>query len=129
MPFIRSSDIEALRAPLDQLVEHLQSLPQERRAPTVSYIMLRLLVDTFGDDIGGLIEGVGTIEETKLTYYAELMEPIERRILLRRWVDREWPNERRSPRDGTATARVTPRASETTPDSNRRPVAPKRRRR
>ncbi len=91
MPFIKHQDIEPLTGPIDQLVEHLSSLPPERRAPVLSYVIFSLLIKVFGDDIPGLIQGIGTIEETKLTYYAELMEPVERRILTRRWLEPDWP--------------------------------------
>lgn len=97
MPFISQQDIEPLAEPVQRLVEHIQGLEPARRAPVLSYVMFALLVKVFGDDIPGLIQGIGTIEETKLTYYAELMEPVEHRILTRRWLEPQWGRAQEQP--------------------------------
>jgi predicted sugar kinase len=88
MPYIKDSAREQVDDKIDELVEVLKGV--DGRNKVVSYVLMKLMVETYDDDIEGLIQALGTMEETKLTLYSMLMKPIEERILLRRWLDGEW---------------------------------------
>lgn len=60
-----------------------------RRGPLVSYAILKLLTDVYDGSVKDMIEVVGVLEETKLTFYSMFMLPLEQRILLKRWLNPE----------------------------------------
>lgn len=64
-------------------------------ASAISYIILRLLMDGFPNNIDGYIKAMGCVEETKLTYYNFVFAPTEQLILAKRWMDGdgEWKHE------------------------------------
>ncbi len=85
MPFIRAAIRKWIDEDLDPLIENLKKM--EEPSPMVSYIILKLMVEVYGDDVMGMIRAIGTVEETKMTYYAMYMQPLEDKIRLRRWLD------------------------------------------
>ena len=90
MPFIKKSKRESIDSMLSLLISQI-----ENDAPAISYVMLRLLMDGFDNNIEGYIKALGTIEETKLTYYNFVFAPTEQLILAKRWMDGngEWKHE------------------------------------
>ncbi len=87
MPFIKKSYREDLDEEIITLTEAIKLTG--KTGPALSYVFLKLLVDVYGGDVDGMIEAIGVIEETKLTYYSMHMLPLEQRIILRRFLDPE----------------------------------------
>jgi hypothetical protein len=87
MPFIKGKVRKKVDAYLDGVIGEI--LGMDNPGPVVSYVILKLLIDVYGGDVNSMIEAIGVIEETKMTYYTMHMLPLEQRIVLRRWVDSE----------------------------------------
>ena len=89
MPFIKGEKRTQLEPGLEFVSSEIQGMDEKDQGPAVSYAILRLLIDVFGGDVNSMIQAVGVIEETKLTYYSMFMLPLEERIVLKRWFDKE----------------------------------------
>lgn len=83
-PYIRKS----IRDKLDTHVEEIiKNLPKGKEPETVSYVILKLLVQGIGVGVrdGILVQGVMT--ETLFNYQSLIFMPMEKRILLQRWLN------------------------------------------
>ena len=93
MPFIKGEKREALDEELATVALTIRGMngkaEDRKRGPLLSYAILKLLTDVYDGSVKDMIEAMGVIEETKLTYYAMYMLPTEQRILFRRFLDPE----------------------------------------
>ena len=93
MPFIKGEKREALDEELATVALTIRGMNEvakdRKRGPLLSYAILKLLTDVYDGSIKDMIEAIGVIEETKLTWYSMYMLPTEQRILFRRWLDSE----------------------------------------
>ena len=88
-PYIRKK----IRDKLDpHIKEIIDNLPKGKKPEVVSYVILKLLVQGIGVGVrdGILVQGVMT--ETLKNYQEFIFIPIEKRILLQRWLnpDGDW---------------------------------------
>lgn len=84
MPYIRKK----IRNKLDKNIkEIITNLPKGKEPETISYVILKLLIQGIGVGVreGILVQGVMT--ETLFNYQALIFMPMEKRILLQRWLD------------------------------------------
>jgi len=90
MPFIKKSKRDNIDPFLNDLLHEIKN-----DAPAISYVILRLMINGFDNNIEGYIKAIGTVEETKLAFFRMQMGAIEDSILLRRWLnpDGDWKPE------------------------------------
>ncbi len=90
MPFIKGEKRKALDEELATValaIREMGTAEDRKRGPLLSYAILKLLTDVYDGSVKDMIEAMGVIEETKLTYYSMYMLPTEQRILFRRFLD------------------------------------------
>ena len=93
MPFIKGEKREALDEELATVAITILGMNEKakaedrKRGPLLSYAILKLLTDVYDGSIPDMIEAMGVMEETKLSYYSLYMLPTEQRIMFRRWLD------------------------------------------
>lgn len=88
-PYIRKK----IRDKLDpHIKEIIDNLPKGKEPEVVSYVILKLLIEGIGVGVrdGILVQGVMT--ETLANYQSMIFLPMEKRILLQRWLnpDGDW---------------------------------------
>ncbi len=87
MPFIKGKKRTQLEPGLEFVSYEIQEMDEKDKGPALSYAILKLLIDVYGGDVNGMIQAMGVISETQMTYYSMHFLPLEQRILLRRWLD------------------------------------------
>ena len=83
-PYIRKKVRDKLDPHIKKIIENI---PKGKEPEVVSYVILKLLVQGIGVNVreGILVQGVMT--ETLKNYQEFIFIPMEKRILLQRWLD------------------------------------------
>lgn len=92
VPFVGKDDRNLVDEPLNTIIEVLKGL-DAKKEPMAAYVIFKLLIESFGDDVVPMMHMLGILEDVKLSIGTLLFEPIEKRILLRRWLDPQWKRE------------------------------------
>jgi hypothetical protein len=83
-PYIKKERRDKIDAYLDPLIKELNP---EKAPEEVSYVILKLLVKGLPIDVRGGILAQGVMTETLKNYQEFIFMPMEKRILLQRWLD------------------------------------------
>jgi hypothetical protein len=83
-PYIKKERRDKLDAFLDPMIKEINP---EKAPEEVSYIILKLLVKGLPIDVRGGILAQGVMTETLANYQQFIFMPMEKRILLQRWID------------------------------------------
>lgn len=83
-PYIKDERRKKLDPFLDSLIKEINP---DKAPEEISYIILKLLVKGLPIDVRGGILAQGVMTETLKNYQEFIFMPMEKRILLQRWLD------------------------------------------
>jgi len=83
-PYIRKERRDKLDPHLDALIKELNP---DKAPEEISYIILKLLVKGLPLDVRGSILAQGVLTEVLANYQQFVFIPLEKRILLQRWLE------------------------------------------
>jgi hypothetical protein len=84
MPYIKKERRDKIDVYLDPLIKEINP---EKAPEEVSYVILKLLMKALPIDVRGGILAQGVMTETLKNYQEFIFMPMEKRILLQRWLD------------------------------------------